>query len=160
MLLHLDACMQRLRRVILKDRNRLLDDDRPGVRARIDEVHGDARHLAAVVQRLRPAVDARKRGQQRRMNVQHPVRERRQQLRFHDAHEAGEGDRIDARVLQELDALVFGDALKLRLPRRAVEILTRDVVLLRPFENLRVREVRQDQLNLRVQRSRLDRIDD
>ena len=94
------------------------------------------------------------------MNVQHPVRERRQQLRFHDAHEAGEGDRIDARVLQELDALVFGDALKLRLPRRAVEILTRDVVLLRPFENLRVREVRQDQLNLRVQRSRLDRIDD
>ena len=93
------------------------------------------------------------------MNVQHPVRERRQQLRFHNPHKAREDDRVDARGLQKLNALVFGDALKLRLPRRAVKVLARNVMLLRPVENLRVRKVRQDQFDLRVERPRLDRVD-
>ena len=100
----------------------------------------------------------RERRKKSRMDVENPVRERREELGLHNAHEAREDDRVDARVLQKLDALVLRDALKLRLPRCAVKVLARDIVLLRPVEDLRVRKVRENQLDLRVERPRLDRI--
>ena len=49
MLLHLDAGMERLRRIVLEDGHALLDDDRAGIRARVDEMDSHSRDLAAVV---------------------------------------------------------------------------------------------------------------
>ena len=54
--------------------DRALQDDRPGVDALVDEVDGDAEDLDAVVDRLLDRVETRERRQQRRMDVDHPVR--------------------------------------------------------------------------------------
>ena len=57
--------------------DRALEDDRPGVDALVDEVDGDAEHLHAVVERLLDRADARERRQQRRVDVDHALREAR-----------------------------------------------------------------------------------
>ena len=159
MLLHLDARVKGLRRIILKDGNRLLDDNGTGVRPCVDEVNRDASDLAAVVERLRPAVDAGERWEKRGVDVEDAVRKRGEELGLHDAHEASENDSIDAGVLKELDAAVFRGPFELRLPRRAVEVLAGNVVLLRAAQDLRVRDVCEDKLDVCVERTRFDRVD-
>ena len=54
---------------------RALEDDRAGVDAAVDEVHGDAEHLDAVVERLLHRAQPGERRQQRRMHVDDAVRE-------------------------------------------------------------------------------------
>ena len=160
MLLNLDAGVQRLGSVILHHGHALLNEDGTGVRSRVDEVHRDARDLAAVIERLSPAMDTGKRRQQRGMDVEDAVRKRGEQLRLDDTHEAREHDRVDAGVFKHLDAAVFRGTFQLGLPRRAVEILAGDVVLTRTIEDLRVGEVREHELDLRIERAGGDRVDD
>ena len=94
------------------------------------------------------------------MDVEDAVRERLEELGLDDAHEAREDDGVDPGVLEDLDAVLFRGVRELRLPRRAVEELARDVVLARTVQDLRVREVREHDLDLRVERARFDRVDD
>ena len=79
------------------------------------------------------------------MDVEDPHRERCEQLRLYDPHEAGEDNRVATGVLQQLDATVLGGAFELRLPRRAVEVLGWDVVSAGAVEYLRVRNVGKDE---------------
>ena len=72
-----------------------LGDDRPGVHALVDEVDGDAEDLDAVVERLLDRVEAREGGQQRRVHVDHAVREARPGSRARQLHVAGEHDELD-----------------------------------------------------------------
>ena len=69
-----------------------LHDDRAGVELAGDEVHGRAGDLHAVPERLLLRIDAGKRRQQRRVDVEHRVRKRVEQPRADQAHEAGEAD--------------------------------------------------------------------
>ena len=78
MLLDEDARRQRRHVVAVEHRHRRLRDDRPGVAALVDEVHGAAGDARAVVERLLLRVDAGKRGQQRRVDVDHALRKRRE----------------------------------------------------------------------------------
>ena len=160
MLLNLDARVKRLGRVVFENRHGLLDDDGTGVCPCVDEVNRDASDLAAVVERLRPAVDAGERGETRGMDVEDAVRKRGEELGLDNAHEACENDSVYAGALQKLDAAVFRRALQLRLPRRAVEVLARDVMPLRAIEDLRVRDVCEDKLDVCVERTRFDRVND
>ena len=56
-----DARGERLLGVAREHRHRLLGHDRPGVEALVDEVHGGAAHLHAVLERLALRVQARER---------------------------------------------------------------------------------------------------
>ena len=58
-----------------------LGDDRAGVDALVDEVHGDAEDLDPVGERLLDRADAREGRQQRRVDVDHAVREAREERR-------------------------------------------------------------------------------
>ena len=71
---------------------RALEDDRSGVHALVDEVHGDAEHLHAVGERLLDRGEARKGGQQRRVDVDHALRELPQERGREELHVAGEHD--------------------------------------------------------------------
>ena len=77
-------------------RHRALEDDRARVDALVDEVDRDPGDPDPVVERLADRVEARERGQQRRVDVDHPVRRTgatkpaREQL-----HVAGEHDQVD-----------------------------------------------------------------
>src|SRR4051794_11970275 len=73
-----------------------LEDDRPGVHAVVDEVDGDAEHLHAVGQRLLHRAEARERRQQRRVDVDHPLRKRGEEARREQRHVAGEHDELHA----------------------------------------------------------------
>jgi hypothetical protein len=54
----MDPLMQRLRRIIVHHRNRLLSDDRPGVNSGIHKMHGAASDLYAMIQRLFPGLQS------------------------------------------------------------------------------------------------------
>ena len=68
----------------------------------VDEVHGGAGDAHAVLERLPLRVEAGKRRQQRRMDVEDAVRKRVEQRRADEAHEAGETDELDAARAQQL----------------------------------------------------------
>ena len=151
--------MEGLGRVVFEDWHRLLNDDGTRVRSCVDEVYRDSRDLATVVERLGPAVDAGERGEKRRVDIEHAVRERSEKLGLDDTHEASEDDSVDTCALQKLDAAIFRRAFKFSLPRRAVEILARNVVLLRAIEDFRVRDIGKDELDFRIERARFDSVD-
>ena len=58
----MDALVQRFGRVIVQHGHRLLADNRPGIHARIDEMHGAARDSHPMSQRLLPGRQAGKDG--------------------------------------------------------------------------------------------------
>ena len=93
------------------------------------------------------------------MDVEDAVRKRGEELGLDDAHETSENDSVYAGALQKLDAAVFRWALQLRLPRRAVEILARNVVPLRAIEDLSVRDIGKDELDFRIERTCFDSVD-
>ena len=76
--------------------HRRLHHDRAASSSRGHEVHGRAGDLHAVLERLALRVDAGERRQQRRVDVEDRVRERVEERRADQPHEAGEADERDA----------------------------------------------------------------
>ena len=81
---------------------RALGDDRPGVDPLVDEVDGDAEHLHAVVERLLDHAHAREGGQQRGMHVDHAIREAGEEAGLEQRHVAGEHDQLDVAAGEEV----------------------------------------------------------
>ena len=77
-----------------------LGDDRARVDALVDEVDGHAEDLHAVGERLLDRADARERGQQRRVHVDHPAREAREEGGVDELHVAREHDELDPRAVE------------------------------------------------------------
>ena len=73
-------------------------DDRAGVDARVDEVHGRAGDLAAVRKRVRDRVHAREGREQGRVHVQDPAGKALEERRGQQPHVAGEDDELDSRA--------------------------------------------------------------
>ena len=71
-----------------------LRDDRPGVDARVDQVHGAPVTLHAGGQRVAHGVRAGERRQQRRVGVDQPAAERLEDRRADELHEAGRDDQV------------------------------------------------------------------
>ena len=98
MLLGQDAVGQRVLVVARLKRHRALQYDRPVVQVLIDEVHGAAADLHAVVEGLPLRVHAGEGRQQRRMDVEDPRGELLDEPRRQQAHVAGQADQIDLRL--------------------------------------------------------------
>ena len=132
---------ERLLRVVLVHRYDRLHDDRPGVDPLVEEVDGAPREPDAVPQRLRRPVGPGEGGEQRRVDVEDPVRERAKEDRRHHPHEAGQADEDGPRGPDHLHQLRVE-----RLPafvRLVVHHRGRDPVLPRPREAVGVRLVAQ-----------------
>ena len=107
-----DSRRQRLRRVVIGDRNRALHQDRTGIGFRNDKMHGGAGNLHAGAQRLALRVEPRKRRQQRRMNVEHAAIPALHEFGRQQPHESAEANQLDPMLLQR--------GLQHRFERRAV----------------------------------------
>jgi len=83
-------------------RHHRLRDDRPVVQFGADEMHRGAGHLATGIDRPAMRVQPRERRQQRRMDVEHPARVARHELRRQDAHEAGQHDQVRRMAVDRL----------------------------------------------------------
>ena len=103
----LDPLVKRRRRVRRQNRNGVLCDDRSAVDALVDEMHRAAGDFHAVIEGLFPGFQSRKRGKQGGMNVDDSIRESAEEFTFQDAHESGEHDEIDPRLLKSLDVGLF-----------------------------------------------------
>ena len=80
----------------VRDFDRPLKDDRAGIDPVVNEVDGDAEHLDAVVDRLLDGGEPGKRGQQRRVDVDDPLGEARDEVGAEQLHVAGEHDELDS----------------------------------------------------------------
>ena len=65
------------------------------VQVLVDKVHRAASHFHAIVEGLLLRVEARKRRQQRGMNVENAIGKRRHKLRRKQPHVAGQADQVD-----------------------------------------------------------------
>ena len=102
-LLEEDALAERGLVVAVEDGDGRLREDGAGIHSGVDEVHGAAGDAHAVRERLRLRVDAGERGEERGVDVDDAVRERVEEDRRDEAHEAGEHDARGAVRAERLD---------------------------------------------------------
>ncbi len=122
--------------VIFGHAHRLLRHNGPLVVVLVGEMHGDARNLHTGREGVGDSVRALERGQQRRMQVQHAVRERVEHDGRDHAHVAGHDDVFSAGVLE------CGDDFRVRRGRVGILVAVhhqhRDVRRLRALNAVRV----------------------
>src|SRR2546427_12995551 len=95
-----DARPQRLRRVAVEDRHRLLQDDRTGVRALVHEMNRAAADPDARLDGLALGLPAGERRQERRVDVHDAPGEALHEPRRQEAHVSGETDQTSAGRLE------------------------------------------------------------
>jgi len=90
-----------------------LEDDGAGVEIFVDEMDGTAGELYAVFESLALGLEARERGEERRVDVKDAVGEGGDEIRREKAHVAGEADEVDFVFVEDGDDLaVVGFALE------------------------------------------------
>lgn len=99
--------------VVVENRHGLLAEDGAGVDSVIDEVDGAACELDAVVESLFPSFEPWEGREQGGVDINHTLPEMLEEIRFDDAHEAGEDDKIDLGLLERADKLLFGGFVEL-----------------------------------------------
>src|SRR5215469_4519496 len=95
MLLLQNPSRENLRRIVIENRYRPLQNDDAMVHSLVDKVHGAAGDLHAVIKRLVLSIKPRKGRQQRRMNVDDPVRKRLHESRSDNSHVTGKANKVD-----------------------------------------------------------------
>ena len=95
-----DAFGERVRRVAILDWHHGLHHNRPRVQILVHEMHGAARKFRAVLQRLALRFKSRKRGQERRVNIQNALRKRGHKIRRKQPHVASEANEVHVFLLQ------------------------------------------------------------
>ncbi len=91
----MESLEQRLWGVARENRDALLSQDRSGVDTFVDFVHRDAGLGRPRRERIGDSLGSRKRRQQRRVDVDHPPREPRQEACCEELHVAGADDELD-----------------------------------------------------------------
>src|SRR6059058_1427928 len=95
MLFFQDSFRERSFRVVVFHRNDGLHDDGARVEVFVHEMHGAAGEFHPVFQRLALRFEARKRRQQRRMNIQDAIRKLGHEIGREQAHVAGKANQVD-----------------------------------------------------------------
>ena len=158
MLFDENACRQRLDGVAVEHRHGGLQHDRPVVELGVHDVHRRAGHTDAMLERLTLRVEAGKRGQQRRMDVEDAVRKRAKKRIADETHEAGEADELDASPLQKVrQRAVVGVAVGI-IARGEVKRLDSGVA--GALQTGRLSAIGDDDRNPRVEPPGSDRVDD
>src|SRR5215831_6771756 len=104
-LLFENALRQRLRCVVIQNRNHRLLQNRPGIHSLVHQVHGAAGELHSVADSLMLGVQAGESRQERRMNVQDSSRKLPNKMPAQDAHVAGQADQVYPRGAKLRDEL-------------------------------------------------------
>ena len=103
---------ERFGRIAFTHRQAVLDHRRAGIERGRHEVHRRTVRAIAVVEHAAMRAEPGIQRQQRRMEVQHALREWRQELGAQDSHEAGEHDQVRRFCADELgERRVVGVAL-------------------------------------------------
>lgn len=142
--LHLDACMQGGGGVVIQNRDNLLENDRPRIRAFIHKMHRTTGDLRPVVERLFPRLRPREGGKKGGMDVHNPVPIRLQHPLFKDAHEPGQGHDIGPMMRETRQVTRFSLAIKFVPEGRRAHKLSGHPVAPGAVENGSRLDIRQD----------------
>jgi hypothetical protein len=157
-LLDQDSRRQRLRGVIVEHRHRALHDDRSGIELAGDQMHGGAADLHAVGDGLPLRLEAGKRRQQRRMDVEDRIRKRVEERRADDAHITGQAHQTDIACAQlARQRLVVVDPGR---PAAMADADRLDPRRARALERAGAFDIRDHDGNRRVEASVCDRVDE
>ena len=118
-----NAGRQRVFVVGVEHRNSLLHDDRAVVEFLVHKMHGAAGNFHSVSEGLLLRFESGKRGQQRRMDVENPLRKLLHEPRREQAHVSREADQIHIVLLERGDdfAVVFLSRLALRWNHQRIQ---------------------------------------
>jgi len=100
MLFHKNPLRQRVRVIRIQNRNSALQHHHPMVQVLVHKMHRASGNLHPVIESLRLRIKPRKRRQQRRMNIQDPVRERRHKLRREQPHVPRQANQVHIMTAQ------------------------------------------------------------
>jgi hypothetical protein len=154
--LHENAIRERGSAVVIAHRNRSLHDDRTGIDIFIDEVNRATGDLHAGGNGLRLRIDARKRRQQRRVNVHDAHRILGDELRGQQAHVAGQRDEIGPGVFEHAHDFCF---MRCAVRKRAViDDECGQAERSRALDSRRLRPVRDHADDLRIEAAPRDRL--
>ena len=118
-----DTRLERIPVVVVADRDRLLQHDRAGIHALVDQVHGHSCHLGAVCEGVAHAVHPREGRQERGVDVQPSVPEASHDLGTEEPEVAGADHGIDPVIGQRGGDLAReGVAVSGRLDHRHVHL--------------------------------------
>ena len=159
-LLLLDAGVEGLGRVALKNGDGTLNDDGTAVCAGIDEVDGAPGDLGAVVEGLFPRVEAGEGRQERGVDVEDAVGEGVQETGLDDAHEPGQHDGVRAVALDDADPFLLGRAFEFGLEGGAGKILRGDAGAAGALQDEGILDIGQDADELGIQRPGVDGVED
>ena len=152
--------MQALRGVSRQDGDLRLQDRRSGVHSAVHVMDRTAGFLHSGFQCLFPCLQAGEGGQQGRVNIDDPVRERLQQRLSHQPHETREAYQIDPGGFQRGGGFGLGLLRILRLEAAAVDDAGGNPGFLRPLQDVALRIVRKDEGDFGGDRSVGDPVQD
>ncbi len=144
-------------RVRFQDGNDSLNDNRTRINAFIRKVDRASGKLNAIIEGLLLAVETRKRWKQRRMNIHDPHRKGTEEKRRKDPHETGHHDKLDTARLKNVDH----HSVKI-LPSGKIFLPDNDrmnAVFFRSFQGVSIVVVAENDLDLRLEHSPFDMID-
>jgi hypothetical protein len=149
MLFDQDPGRQRLNVVIVKNRYGGLKHDRPIIEIQGDQMHRGAGNADAVIEGLPLCVESRERRQQRRVDIECPIRKRVEERSRHTSHETGQADQIDPALPEH-----FRKGVIVRLltdVRFRIHPLRLDAGIAGTFETGGITSIRDDDANRRVE---------
>ena len=144
----MDTLVERLRGIVIQNRDGLLADDRAGIDAGIDEMDGATADLDSVGLGLFPRFEPRERRQERGMDIHDAAGEGLQELPFEDAHEPGQGHQLDLGGPQGLDVRPLGLFVQFGAKFALRDESGGDIAFPRPLENAGLGHIAQDQGHL------------
>ena len=143
-----DTLVERLRGIVIQDRDGLLADNRAGIDAGIDEMDGATAYLDPIGLGLFPGLEPRERRQERGMDIHDAAGEGLEKLALEDAHEPGQGNQLDFGAPQGLDAGPLGLFVQFGAEFARRDESGGDIAFPRPLENAGLGHVAQDQDHL------------
>jgi hypothetical protein len=143
-----DPRAQRFFRVPRTYRNHALFQDRTGVDSFVDQMHRATAEPDPVLECLFLRVESGKGRQEGRVDVDHPIREGRENRLAQDPEETGENHPSDLMVREQRSDARLDLSREPCAPRARIDVDRGHAVPSRPIEGRRVRLVREDQSDL------------
>jgi len=135
-----------------------LKNDRPGVELAVHQMYGGAGDAHAVFERLTLSVETGERRKKGRMNIQNRVGKRLEKRRPHHAHVPSEADQINPTGAKNLDdRAIVGVAIDRVLGKETHRL---EAGFASPRQTWRVRTIRDDDRDRRIELSSRNRVED
>ncbi len=159
MLLHLNAGMERLRRIIRHNRNICLHENLSGIHTCVHIVHRTSGLSSTGLQRLTPSFHTGESRKESRMNIENTAGESLQKRSLHQTHEPGKANHIHIQGLELLGHSRLHFQRELILITATIHHFCRHTMLTSTLKDVGIRIIRENDNDLCLQTAILNGIE-